>query len=146
MCVRRVLLATAVVSGTMVGCVRPGAVPPTTGGHDLITQQELERVGALTLHEAVSKLRPHFLRSRAQTAHGKAPTRPIMLYVDGDKMDSVDDLRRLSVAEVKEVRFYEPQLANTYFARYNNAGGAIAVTLKKLDGSFFQNELKGAQE
>jgi hypothetical protein len=57
-----------------------------------------------------------------------------MLYVDGDAMDSIDDLRRLSPAEVMEVRFYEPQLANTYFARRNNAGGAIAVTLRKLDG------------
>jgi hypothetical protein len=54
----------------------------------------------------------------------------LMLYVDGERMHGVDDLRRFSVKEVYEVRFYEPQLANTYFARYNNSGGAIAVALK----------------
>ena len=52
-----------------------------------------------------------------------------------EKMDSVDDLRRLFPSDVQEVRFYEPQLANTHFARYNNAGGAIAVVLKKVEGS-----------
>jgi hypothetical protein len=33
-----------------------------------------------------------------------------------------------------EVRFYEPPQANAYFARYNNAGGAIAIRLRRLDG------------
>ena len=110
-------------------------VPPTpTGGHDVITLHELDRFSDLTLYEAVYRLRPHFLRNRTVTAHGKGPSRQLMLYVNGEKMDSVDDLRRLWPSDVEEVRFYEPQLANTYFARYNNAGGAISVKLRKLDG------------
>lgn len=131
--IRGVVLAVIVMSGAVLGCVRRGASVPASGGHDLITQEELERFPALTLYEAVLRLRPHFLRNRTITAQGKSATRPMMLYVDGDKMDSVDDLRRLSPSDVQQVRFYEPQLANTYFARYNNAGGAIAVTLKKIE-------------
>jgi hypothetical protein len=133
----RVLFLGALVGATVTSaCVRRGARAPERGGHDLITQAELERAPEFTLYETIRKLRPHFLRNRSSTAVGKAPSRALMLYVNGEKMDSIDDLRRLSPAEVHEVRFYEPQLANLHFARYNNAGGAIAVTLKKLDGTF----------
>lgn len=130
--VRRILTAAVILAGT-AACYHGGSRPAVPGGHDLITQSELDRVRNVTLYEAVAKLRPHFFRNRTVAAFGKAPTRAIMLYVDGEKMDSVDDLRRLWPSDVEEVRYYEPQLANTYFARYNNAAGAIAVKLRKLD-------------
>ena len=130
--VRHILTAAVILAGTSA-CYRGGSRPAISGGHDLITQSELDRVNNVTLYEAVAKLRPHFLRNRTVTAFGKAPTRQIMLYVNGEKMDSIDDLRRLWPSDVQEVRYFEPQLANTYFARYNNAGGAISVKLRSLD-------------
>ena len=120
----------ALLGMALLACVRAGAVAPQSSGRYLITSAELEQMSDLTLYEAVYRLRPHFLRSRAQTAQGRAH-HPLNLYVDGDRMESIDDLRGLSAGEALEVRFYEPQLANTHFGRYNNAGGAIAVTLKK---------------
>ena len=130
--VRQLVLVGLLVAGA-AGCWRQRGVR-ATGAHDVITAVELDRVSDLTLFEAVRQLRPHFLRNRSITAHGRNPSRQLMLYVNGEKMDSVDDLRRLWPSDVQEVRFYEPQLANTYFARYNNAGGAIAVTLRKIEG------------
>jgi hypothetical protein len=124
----------ACLSLGITACWRHSVPLPPSGGHDVITLHELDRFNDLTLYEAVYRLRPHFLRNRTITAHGKGPSRQLMLYVNGEKMDSVDDLRRLWPSDVEEVRFYEPQLANTYFARYNNAGGAISVKLRKLDG------------
>jgi len=113
------------------GCARRSAVPePQNADRYIITAQELEKVHEITLYEAVAKLRPHFLHSRTVTAYGKPERVPVHLYVDGDRMDSIDDLRRLSPASVQEVRFYEPQLANTIFMGGNNAGGVVAVTLK----------------
>ncbi len=123
-------LCLALIGGTVLGCVRPGAVAPPNSGRYLISAVELQQVDDLTLYDAVRRLRPHFLRSRTATVEGKAMVVPVMLYVDGERMESLDELRRLPVAEVQEVRFYEPQLANTYFGRYNNAGGAIAVSLR----------------
>lgn len=128
--VSRIILGSALVAITVGGCVRPGSAPPASGTHDVITAEELARVREISLYDAVRRLRPHFLKSRAVTAFGKEPSAPLMLYVDGDKRDSIEDLRRISPGEVWEVRFYEPQIANTRFARYNNAGGAIAVVLK----------------
>ena len=134
--VQRALLlgASLAVALSSAACVRKGATAPQRGTHDLISRAELDRAPEFNLYETIYKLRPHFLKNRTATAHGKEASRPMMLYVNGERMDSIDDLRRLSPAEVEEVRFYEPQLANLHFARYNNAGGAIAVTLRKLDG------------
>ena len=124
------LVRLVVLGIVLAACVRAGAVAPQNGGRYVIDASELERVPDLTLYEAVRQLRPHFLRSRAQTAQGRAHY-PLNLYVDGDRMESIDDLRRLLAGDALEVRFYEPQLANAHFGRFNNAGGAIAVTLKK---------------
>jgi hypothetical protein len=125
------LVAAVMLSGCFRGRV---ARPVENGGRYLITQAELDAVAATSMYDAVLKLRPHFLRNRTVVAHGKEANGPLMLYVDGERMESLDDLRRLVPAEVMEVRFYEPAQANTYFARYNNAGGAISVKLRKLDG------------
>lgn len=126
-----VLMVAVLASGCLGG---RGARPVQSGGHYLITQSELDAVAANSMYDAVLKLRPHFFRNRTVAAHGKAARSPLMLYVNGERMESVDDLRHFSPAEVLEVRFYEPQLANAYFARYNNAGGAISIRLRRLDG------------
>lgn len=125
----RLVFTCALLGVSLAGCYRLRA-PADVGGRYLITQEELERYKDRTLYDAVSKLRPHFLKNRSVTAYGKGATHQMQLYVNGEKMDGIDDMRRLWPSDVAEVRFYEPQLANAYFARYNNAGGAIAVKLR----------------
>jgi hypothetical protein len=128
---RRITLLLAGLTLSLAGCARRSSLSePQNADRYIITAQELERVHEITLYEAVAKLRPHFLRSRTITAYGKPERVPVHLYVDGDKMDSLDDLRRLTPSAVQEVRFYEPQIANTIFMGGNNAGGVVAVTLK----------------
>lgn len=126
-----VLLGATLLAGCFQGRV---ARPVESGGRYLITQSELDAVAANSMYDAVLKLRPHFLRNRTVAAYGKDATGPLSLYVNDERMESIDDLRRLSPAEVMEVRFYEPAQAQAYFARHNNAGGAIAIRLRKLDG------------
>ena len=128
---RRVTLLLAFTGIISTACgQRPGAPEPKNVDRYLITEQELGKATELTLYDAIARLRPHMLKSRTNVAYGKPESVPVHLYVDGDKMDSLDDLRRLSPGSVQEVRFYEPQKANTVFAGANNAGGAIAVILK----------------
>ena len=125
----RLLLGCALVAGTATACAGRGVMPPPRGDHALITARELERADDPTLYDAVRRLRPHMLRNR--TGQGRPATRALMLYVDGKRMDGVDDLRRFGPRSAEEVRFMEPQIANVHFASYNNSGGAIAVRLKK---------------
>jgi len=127
---RHVFLTASVLAASS-GCWRHPEAAPSTGGHDLISRNELDRTRELTLYDAIAKIRPAFLRNRSATARGRSAGQQLMVYVDGEKLDSMDDLRHLTPAEVEEVRFYEPQQANVRFGRYNNYGGAIAITLRQ---------------
>jgi hypothetical protein len=118
------------VAATAAGCVTRNVAPAPAPAHYVISADELQRVTEISLYDAVRRLRPHFLRPRSAHAVGRPALTPLMLYIDGEKMESVEYLHRLSPREVMEVRFYEPQVANTRFARYNNAAGAIAVVLR----------------
>ena len=128
----RVFVGVALVAG-VAACVRPGGgapAPQPKRAHDLITADELDATRENNLFDAVARLRPHMLRNRTTLAYGREATSPVMVYVDGEKVDGLDYLRRLATSEVQEVRYFEPQIANTRFARYNNAGGAIAIVLR----------------
>ena len=118
-------------SASACSAQKPKAAP--TPGRYLITTDELSRSSEIFLFDAIRRVRPNFLKPRGLAAYGAPETTVLSLYVNGERMDSIEDLRRISCKEVLEVRFYEPQLANTKFAGHNNAGGAIAVTLKPLE-------------
>lgn len=128
----RGLLAGLVLALGATACAskKPAVVTP---GRYLITPDELSRSSEIFLYDAIRRVRPNFLKPRGIAAYGAPETSVLTLYVNGDRMDSIEDLRRISCNEVLEVRFYEPQLANTKFAGHNNSGGAIAVTLKPLE-------------
>ena len=129
--IRTFLVLGAVAAGSAACTHRAQSAPPLAA-HDFIAADELAHSTDLTLYDAIRRLRPNFLKPRGVAAYGAPETTVITLYVDGQRMDSVDDLRHISCDEVAEVRFYEPQVANAKFAGHNNAGGAIAVMLKAL--------------
>lgn len=122
------------VAAAAAGCGHPTRSQPVIPAHDLIAADELAHSSEIYLYDAIRRLRPAFLKPRGGAAYGAPETTVLTLYVDGQRMDSIDDLRRISSDEVLEVRFYEPQTANAKFAAHNNSGGAIAVTLKPLPG------------
>ncbi len=120
------------VGAAAVGCGQSTRSQPVMPAHDLIAADELAHSSEIYLYDAIRRLRPAFLKPRGVAAYGAPETTVLTLYVDGQRMDSIDDLRRISCDEVLEVRFYEPHTANVKFATHNNSGGAIAVTLKAL--------------
>lgn len=128
----RTFLVLAAAAAGGAACTHRAQSAQPLAAHDFIAADELAHSTDLTLYDAIRRLRPNFLKPRGLAAYGAPETTVITVYVDGQRMDSVDDLRRISCDEVAEVRFYEPQVANAKFAGHNNAGGAIAVMLKAL--------------
>lgn len=95
----------------------------------LVTEEELSNVGDRSAYEALLQLRPSFLHSRdTQTSSNPIPA-PVDVFVDGGRTEGVDALKSIRASTVKEMRFYEPQDANTKFGTGHN-GGVIAVKLK----------------
>jgi hypothetical protein len=95
----------------------------------LVTEQELESVGDRSAYEALQQLRPSFLKSRDVQTESNPIPKPVDVYVDGGQTEGLAALQSIRAGTVKEMRFYEPQQANTKFGTGHN-GGVIAVTLK----------------
>ena len=125
--VRTSLLPTVFALVLAAACAPAGSAPRTGGTHNVITNAELQRAGDVSLYDALSQLRPAFLRPRT-VAGSTMATAQLQVYVGELQMEGVAHLRELMAKNVKEVRFLEPQQAN---ARYggNNSGGALVVTM-----------------
>ena len=95
----------------------------------LVTEEELANVGDRTAYEALQQLRPSFLHSRDTQTSRNPIVAPIDVFVDGGRTEGLDALKNIRASTVKEMRFYEPQDANTKFGTGHN-GGVIAVILK----------------
>ena len=109
------------------GCATAGKAPASQ--HNVVTSEELVRAGDVTLYEALSKLRPAFLRSRGIIPGATTPAAPIQVYIDGMRMGETDHLRQILAKNVAEVRFLEPQQAIAQFGG-NNTGGALVIVMK----------------
>ena len=133
-----ITLVSAAVIGS--GCASSGKTASTaasvsatrgTAGASryLVTEDELVNLGDRSAYEALQQLRPSFLHSRdTQTSRNPIPA-PVDVFVDGGRTEGVDALKGIRASTVKEMRFYEPQDANTKFGTGHN-GGVIAVRLK----------------
>lgn len=97
--------------------------------HNLVTAEELGRVADMNLYDALRRLRPAFLRSRQIPTSGAEPQPPTVYVGSLQMMEGLEHLRQITAGTVAEVRFLEPQQANTRFGT-NNAGGALVVTMK----------------
>ncbi len=127
------IAAGVIMASGVVACAQQKQIAPAPpASRYLITSDELAQSSEIMLYDAIRRLRPNFLKTRGLSAYGAPETTRLTLYVDGQRMDTIDDILRISCKEVLEVRFYEPQVANTKFAGHDNSGGAIAVTLKPL--------------
>jgi hypothetical protein len=83
-------------------------------------QAELQPLGQLDALQAVQRLRTRWLQTRAGL---EAP----VLYVDGTRRGSADELRFLRADEIERMEYMSPSDATTRFGT-GHTGGAILVT------------------
>jgi hypothetical protein len=136
----RILIMLGAIAVLGSGCASGGktastataasATRGTTGASRyLVTEDELANVGDRTAYEALQQLRPSFLHSRDTQTSRNPIVAPVDVFVDGGRTEGLDALKNIRASTVKEMRFYEPQDANTKFGTGHN-GGVIAVILK----------------
>jgi hypothetical protein len=129
----RIIRRTAIVGAAVLIAA---CAPASSGGpgsraaqHNVVTADELAPMRTLTVYDALQRIRPTFLRSRA-VATETTPNPPLpTVFIDGVRTEGLDALRQVHADEVRVIRFYEPQDANTRFGTGND-GGAIEVTLR----------------
>ena len=113
----------------------PQAGGSTRSDPNIITQEELEAIPALTVYQAVQRLRPAWLRPRGGVVRGgreQGQEKPhtAQVFVDGMPRGGLQILRELDVRDYREVRYLSGSDATT---RYGTGypGGIIDVLTKR---------------
>ena len=100
-----------------------------TRNRNVLSGEEMERGAGdgADVHEAIAKLRPHFLRQRATSVSGNREG--IKVYVGNTPYGGVDALKGLRPVTVRQVRYLTGAEATTLFGTGHGAG-ALILTLK----------------
>lgn len=123
---RVVLLAFALALGTTACAAGAGGGSRAAGSSSTrIVEAELLDLGQVTALQAIERLRPRWLQSRAGIS-GAAP----VLYVDGGRRGDSNELASIRASDVAQMEYMSPSDATTRFGT-GHTGGAIMVTTKR---------------
>ena len=111
--------AIAALAGLLVlisACVVGMAPPESPGGvEDLITRDEMIRVNASTVYEAVQKLKPGWFTSRGPTSVTDPSPTLVSVYMNGNDVGTLTFLRELRPDDIDQVRYYDVGEAGVRF-------------------------------
>jgi hypothetical protein len=97
---------------------------------NVITAEEIASRPTLTARQVIEQLRPQFLRVRGTTTLGNAATTDVIwVYVDGNRMGTVEVLGNIGVHEIREIRYLSPSEATNRYGT-GHVQGAIIITRK----------------
>jgi hypothetical protein len=100
----------------------------SSAGREVLTAAEIVTSRVTDLYQAVSQLRPEFLRRRP-AAIPAAPYAPVSIsvYLDDMPFGTAEALRHIPLDRVRLIRYLSPTEANLKYGG-NHPGGAILVT------------------
>ena len=99
-----------------------------------ITGEELAGLPPLSVHQAVERLRPNWLRGRVTTVRGVAGQSYFpRVFIDGIPSGEIQRLHELNSRDVREIRFLSASDATTRFGT-GYPGGVIEVLMKRGGG------------
>jgi hypothetical protein len=123
---RSVLLIAFALAIGAAGCASGGGSNRPAGATtNRIVEAELTELGQLDALQAVQRLRSRWLQGRAGSA-----SLPPVLYVDGSRRGTADDLRFIRADEISTIEFMSANDATTRFGT-GHTGGAILVTNRR---------------
>ena len=108
-------------------CASTGA--RTSRNSDVITAEEIQSASVSTAYEAVQRLRPTFLRGRGQTSITSSGSDLPVVYVNGLRSGSVEQLHTIPAQDVQTIRFISASDATTRYGT-GHTGGVIEVTTR----------------
>lgn len=151
-------LAAVVAAAWITACASSGAAGGKAASQphssrDVLTQDDLARVKADNLYDAIQKLRPEFLRGDQAGIFGQTdatgakvsgsipagastsatvladPVVPVSVFRNNVKLNGPDDLKQIMISDVKEVRYLKGPQASIRYGM-ENSSGAILITSK----------------
>ena len=135
------VLLVAAASVTTTACASGGSTasasassaaaeaPPVRCNRDIITRSELAdpSMSALSVYDAIRSLRPNFLSSRGGQGLVSDESGKVLASIDGTAVIPVEELKRLHVRSVVEIRLLNPAAAMQKFGGSAKEGPVILV-------------------
>jgi len=129
----------AVIAGfTLVACATSGqsssvnALPTLAhAGRDVLTAAEIVTSRVTDAYQAVSQLRPEFLRRRATvpTLPTIAASTSITVFLDGLPYGTIESLRSIPLDRVRLIRYIPPYEADLKWGGTHPTGAILVTTL-----------------
>jgi hypothetical protein len=94
---------------------------------NVLTKEEIATAHVSNAYDAISALRPGFLRYRGATTIAGSDTGYPRVYLDRQSYGDLASLKTLDVGSIRSIRYYNASEASTRFG-LGNASGAIEVT------------------
>ncbi|HEU4988309.1 MAG TPA: TonB-dependent receptor plug domain-containing protein [Gemmatimonadaceae bacterium] len=127
-------LRTLLAAVALTACASGGAAAPTSGGMardpNVITAAELANENSPSVYDAIQHLRPEMLRPRLANSSSSINSPgdyAVKVYLDGQQVGTISDLRSISTSTIKEIRYLSPAQAQQRFGS-GVPGGAIVLT------------------
>jgi hypothetical protein len=98
-------------------------------GSDVITAAEIVAARVTDAYQAVSQLRPHFLRRRSTRALVSNINPAVAVYVDDLPYGGVESLRQIPLDRVRLIRYISPMTAEVRFGGSHPSGAILVTTL-----------------
>lgn len=120
----RLLLAVWLVTGCATGQQTSHTTP---ADRNVLTQQEIEQSQSMTAYDMISALRPRWLSERGVSS--LRSNNPVMLYVNENRVGTIERLRDYAPRDLREVRFLDATQATQRFGT-GHRSGAIMLYLR----------------
>jgi hypothetical protein len=104
---------------------RPRFIGPR---REILTAAEIVAARATDAYQAVSQLRPEFLRRRSGTI-SFLPV-PVQVYVDELSFGTAESLHLVPLGAVRSIRYMSPVEADLRFGGRHTSGAILVTTLK----------------
>ena len=128
---KRLYAAVAIFLALGCGSAPVNTVVGAPGHRDVLFDAEIQsaRTPGMTAYDLLAHLRPEFLRSRGTNSFRDTTPLRAVVYIDGLKYGSVEQMKNLSAERVFQVRYLSAADATTRYGM-DHGGGAILITTR----------------
>jgi hypothetical protein len=128
---RRILYVLVGVSVTACAAAGPSSRPRiATVGRDVLTAAEIVASRVTDVYQAVSQLRPEFLRKRPVIQTPLISGVSVQVYLDDMQFGGVESLRSIPLDRVRTIRYVGAIDADLRWGGSHPAGVILVTTLK----------------
>jgi len=128
---RRVSIVLVGLSATACAAATPSTRPSfSAAGRDVITAAEIVTSRVTDAYQAVTQLRPEFLRRRGMTAVPAFTSPSVVVYLDELPFGTAESLHYIPLERVRLIRYIPAAEADLRWGGSHVAGAILVTTLK----------------